>query len=466
MLLALGTKRKKSALKKSRTKFIFSHLACVGVLLYCCMTQAVGQLTARNADGKATTLYTNGYGNRDTIFVFNQIPQAKTGNLSLQQPGLNTYKWHRFNYNTKNFESFFTTTNVATTSQDNLAQGGYKVTVTPQGATVPRDSFVVWIYLNPGFSFNLHKDDHGEVIYNYKFCGYTNFRLNPNTEQSSFSYYNPGNLQQALTLDNRITFSMKPGNGFEVVTSLSTQGSTQYLRDNSPPYEDMRYYFRANDMFGIEQKDEIMYRTIIPYATISAPVLPESDPTSAPVPVKFTYKPYNATIYEWHFGDGDSIVYNLENLPPDTIKHTYYTPKKSGYQVVLTVTSMNGCVYTADPVRITVDDPLLEAPNVFTPNGDTTNDYFKPHAVSLRKFEITIFTRTGQRVYRYRGDDLRDWLGWDGRIENTGKEAAEGVYFYVIKAIGWDEPPTQFNEKSKKQNPSQGSYGGSFHLYR
>jgi gliding motility-associated-like protein len=469
MLFTTDARRVKSIYKDLKVENPGFRLFCIGILACCSLMPAMGQLTARNTDGKTITNYTNAYGNRDTIFVFNQTPQAKQGNLSLLQAGTNTFKWYRFDYSAQDFEkaAFATETGTAT-SQGSLAQGGYKVTVTPQGATAPRDSFVAWLYMNPGFSYNLLKDDNGEVLYNYKSCSFTNFILRPNTVQSSFTYYNPARLQQgALTFNNRITYTMRRGSGSEVVTLLNTQGSIQYLRDNDPPYEDTRYYFRAYDMFGVEREDNIMYRTIIPYVTLNTPVLPDVDPASAPVPVRFTCRPGTIDLqtseYVWRFGNGDSVVYNGDNPPPDTVKYTYYTPKSSGYLVTVMVTSQWKCTYTTPSVKIAVDDPQLEVANVFTPNGDNVNDYFKPLAISLRGFEISIYTRTGKRVYHYKGDDLRSWLGWDGRIENSGKDASEGVYFYVIKAAGWDEPSTQFNHKTERP---PGPFGKSFHLYR
>ena len=454
------------------TKYIFFRWFCIGMMACLPFIQAMGQLTAHDTNGEAATLYTNTYGTRDPIFVFNQMPQPKTGNLSLQisepsepsesesEPDLYTFKWYKFDYNIQNFEEqpFFTEDETVTTSQTDLEQGGYKVTVTPQGEVAPRDSFVAWLYMNPGFDFRLFKDDNGEVPWYYMTCGYTDFIFDTKTVQSSFTYYNLSNLPQALTLDNRITFTMKAGNNSEVVTLLLTLGDKQSLRDYDPPYEDTQYYFRAYDMFNFEKRDDIMYRTIIPYVTDITPKLPEKDPTSAPVPVKFTWKSYNVTEYLWRFGDGDSTVYNLELLCPDTVMHTYYTPRTQGYNLVVKVTSLSRCTYTSDPVNIKVDLPSLDVPNVFTPNNDGLNDFFKPNAVSLRRFEITIYTRAGKRVYYYRGDDLRDWEGWDGRIENTGKEAAEGVYIYVIRAAGWDEPSTR--------NPQAGPYSGMIHLYR
>ena len=441
-------------------KFALANLRiCVSLALSCAAIHVSGQLTARNWDGKEPTVYTNAYGNRDSIFVFN-LP--KTGNLSLRQPGLNTYKWYRFNDAALEFEFEDEIIDASETSKENLTEGGYKLTVTPQGATAPKDSFVVWLYMNPGFDFKLYKNLNGEVVESgaYRLCTHTDFRFDPYTPtiQSSFTYYNPARLQQGpLTFENRITYMMKPENSTEVELRLNAQGNNQYLRDNNPPYEDTQYYFRAFDMFGIEKEDDIMYRTIIPYVTLDQPTLPETDPTSAPVPVKFTWTPYNVSRYEWNFGDGNSAVFDLETVA-DTVMNTYYTPRSQGYLVELKVISQHDCTYTTDPVRITVDPPLLEVPNVFTPNNDGQNDYFKPNAVSLRQFEIWIFSRTGKQVYYHRGDDLRSWQGWDGRIQNSGNEAAVGVYSYIIKAAGWDDPPTR--------NPRPGPYSGSFHLYR
>ena len=452
----------------------YFHLLGVIILTFCSVVQTMGQLTARNADGKTATLYTNVYGNRDTIFVFNQTPQPKKGNLLLRQPVESTFNWYRFNYTNQKFENtpFATITNATITTQDTLSRGGYKVTVTPVGESTPSVTYVAWLYMNPGFDFKLRKDDNGEVMQNNRSCMFTNFPFDRNTPTvtSSFVYFNPDGLSnRPLTMVNTITFAMKRGSDAEIVVILNIQGDLQYLRDNNPPRENMRYQFRAYDSFGIERTDEIMYRTILPYVTLNNPVLPDVDPTSAPIPIKLTCQPNNITLnndtYVWRFGTGDSIMYDAENPPPEIVEYTYTTPKRSGYQLELMVRSLWGCTYITPPVTITVDDPKLEAANVFTPNNDTNNDYFKPFIVSLRQFEITIFTRAGKRVYHYKGNDLRSWEGWDGRIENSGKDAAEGVYFYVIKGIGWDEPPTRFDHKSKKQIPPQ-TFSGTVHLYR
>jgi len=74
----------------------------------------------------------------------------------------------------------------------------------------------------------------------------------------------------------------------------------------------------------------------------------------------------------------------------------------------------------------------LEVPNVFTPNGDGINDEFRVAYQSLTKFEAWIYNRWGRLVYHWNDPQK----GWDGNI--GGKKAAEGAYFYVIKAVGSD----------------------------
>lgn len=109
-----------------------------------------------------------------------------------------------------------------------------------------------------------------------------------------------------------------------------------------------------------------------------------------------------------------------------------------------TVNNRKGCVDTAN-LTINVDSSLInmrEIPNVFTPNGDFINDVFRfkdpaNSVKSIRKFSIEIFNRGGQRVYFYSGNP-RAWDGWNGKRKNAGADEPQGVYFFVIRAEGWD----------------------------
>lgn len=71
---------------------------------------------------------------------------------------------------------------------------------------------------------------------------------------------------------------------------------------------------------------------------------------------------------------------------------------------------------------------IVEIPNVFTPNGDGQNDFFRLLATDgciLQESQLRIYNRWGAVVYSSSGDDT----GWDGRYR--GKDAPTEAYFYL-----------------------------------
>ena len=67
-------------------------------------------------------------------------------------------------------------------------------------------------------------------------------------------------------------------------------------------------------------------------------------------------------------------------------------------------------------------------PNVFTPNGDTYNDYLVPFPYSsVEKIHLEIYNRWGRLVFKTEDPAIK----WDGKILNTGQPASDGVYYYV-----------------------------------
>ncbi len=82
-------------------------------------------------------------------------------------------------------------------------------------------------------------------------------------------------------------------------------------------------------------------------------------------------------------------------------------------------------------------DTDLVVPNVFTPNGDGVNDYFEVTTDGITVYELTVFTRTGTRIYH----SFSTSIFWDGKSIG-GKELPEGVYYYVIEEDGGSEPVT------------------------
>ncbi|MDG2370960.1 MAG: gliding motility-associated C-terminal domain-containing protein [Flavobacteriales bacterium] len=81
---------------------------------------------------------------------------------------------------------------------------------------------------------------------------------------------------------------------------------------------------------------------------------------------------------------------------------------------------------------IAVDKPLtLYAPNVFSPDGDGTNDFFAFKGQGVENYSLEIYNRWGQMVFQ--ANDLSD--EWNG--EYRGNPAPLGTYVYQVKAVNF-----------------------------
>lgn len=100
-------------------------------------------------------------------------------------------------------------------------------------------------------------------------------------------------------------------------------------------------------------------------------------------------------------------------------------------KVILTVYDKNGCRSQDSIVVSTISCCDMMTPNAFTPNGDGSNDYFKPHldiGQTILTFEI--YDRYGSVVFgNYVGVPSP---GWDGNYKN-GRKADVGVYMYLLQ---------------------------------
>jgi gliding motility-associated-like protein len=110
-------------------------------------------------------------------------------------------------------------------------------------------------------------------------------------------------------------------------------------------------------------------------------------------------------------------------LRPITQSGTYY------------VTINTPCGQLSDTIDVKFEyceEPLI--PNVFTPNGDETNDEFFPTNASLKTIDCKIYNRWGTLVYEITSPQQR----WDGRT-TSGEECSTGVYYYIMSSVGTNE---------------------------
>jgi gliding motility-associated-like protein len=143
----------------------------------------------------------------------------------------------------------------------------------------------------------------------------------------------------------------------------------------------------------------------------------------APLDVEFTATAsQNVSQYTWDMG---STTYSTTT---DTTSFIYTAA--GNYTVTVIVTDNNGCTDSAT-VTIVVDEEItLEIPNVFTPNGDGTNDLFVINTTGIDQMTVSIYDRWGVLIAVVEGVNA----GWDGRAVN-GLSAVDGTYYFVLEYV-------------------------------
>ena len=94
---------------------------------------------------------------------------------------------------------------------------------------------------------------------------------------------------------------------------------------------------------------------------------------------------------------------------------------------------------TADDGSCIYPEPIISAPNVFTPNNDqdNVNELFELTTENLEELQLIIFNRWGNIVFNETSVDPDNYNpAWNGKINNSGKEVEDGVYFYKYIAVG------------------------------
>lgn len=167
----------------------------------------------------------------------------------------------------------------------------------------------------------------------------------------------------------------------------------------------------------------------------------------SPLEVNFTNTSENGINYLWDFGNGQT------NNVTTTASQTQTFTSTSLVQLIV---QQGNCADTATAVitisicgctdntavnynpLATVDDgsciypiPSASAPNVFTPNDDSSNDLFFITAKNYETIELIILNRWGNIVYSSQGVNP----AWDGKTP-SGAEALEGTYFYRYTVFG------------------------------
>ena len=222
------------------------------------------------------------------------------------------------------------------------------------------------------------------------------------------------------------------------------------------------YYISVEDAVCTVEDSAFVELLDPPIAALTA------DPLTgcAPLLVSFDYgDSQNADAYVLSFGDGTSQSSSVIEQMSQT-----YDGSVSSYNVQLVVSQGVNCADTAQ-LQIVIDicgctdgnalnynplataddgsciypvppEPIVSAPNVFTPNNDTDdlNELFELDTENLQELQLIVFNRWGNIVFNETSvDPDNNNPAWNGEIDNSGKDAEEGVYFYKYIAVGLED---------------------------
>ena len=431
--------------------------------------QAVAQITAPESVARISVSYFPQEGMvLDSVYLFAGSNASFIAGIK-DYGGQMTFNWQKYNPADKDFGPAFKTETGSVSTVTGLEDGAYRVTI--QGTPEGERSFIAWCYNYKGVNIKLKKDNNGNLPFGSYTCN--NLFLECDVEFiSDFNYYDPYQHEEYTDfipnlLNKYFVFewASEPSLGPSVITNGK---STARVVD--PPVEDTRFSVTVTDPFtGQEFKDNLFHASIRPRASLKAEPFPdENNNMSAPLKVLFTNESNNSDRAVLILDDGNAVIDPFTN----SAEYIYNIPRPNSYnrqpyKPLLKVEKwgvVNGVQVPVCSDSISVDIEVkrseLKVPNVFTPGG--AHPYFKPYGVSIKTFELTVTSRSGAKIYSYKGNDLNSWQGWDGTADN-GTKVADGPYIYIIKATGWDPDETRPNMDKSYED---GVYKGFFYLFR
>jgi gliding motility-associated-like protein len=414
-------------------KFVLILFLVITGIIVLIPVPGVAQLTAPGASFSESTSYPV-HPEKDQIYVFcskeNVFLASLSAGTSLQ--GSKKWEWEKFNPLSGAFEFYFSEISTSNQSKINqLEDGCYRVRITAGDS----------IRIYKAWVFNDWNSATAEVTESN--CDY--FALNGKVNQATLTYYDLTS-KQPVTLAKNVQIEWRKDD--EVISRFLAP------KIYDPPTKNSEYSLFVSDRFNCETSAKVMYESIVTKAIFSV------DPAKgeAPLEVKFSNKSENGDPggYEWFFfRDIDEIKEESARTtqPIDSFliiaydDNPVYTYEFSGNYMVKLVSKKKSQVHLCtDTVYledyIVADTSYFAVPNVFTPNGDGTNDNLVIKFWSMQEVKITILNRWGRVVHTWKSGNVRGfkntWLetAWDGRI--GGRMASPGVYFYVVEGYGRD----------------------------
>lgn len=141
--------------------------------------------------------------------------------------------------------------------------------------------------------------------------------------------------------------------------------------------------------------------------------------------VQFQNQSGGAVSYLWNFGDGSEDSISTDESP----LHDYLND--GTYTVMLISVNLQGCADTLYQTITVLPDFYFYFPNAFTPNANGRNDLFMGYGAGIKKYNMKIFDRWGEKLFET--DDLH--TGWDGMYK--GEKVPSAVYAVIFDLEGY-----------------------------
>jgi gliding motility-associated-like protein len=259
-------------------------------------------------------------------------------------------------------------------------------------------------------------------------CGATN---SVNLIVNSIPSSSPANPQALSCLNNNTTTISigSSSSGSNINYAWTNSSGTNIGNGSSAVVSNAGIYTLVvtNTLTGCSSSNTLtVNQTPLPVSTFTA------DPTSgqAPLAVNFTNQTEAGVSYAWSFG----------NSATASGSNPSYTYSQTGeYVVTLMAIDNLPCSSTYTLSIFVFEGFTMVVPNVFSPNGDGKNEFFVTNDSGVKSFLGIIYDRWGIKMHSWT-DPIE---GWDGR-NKFGQNCADGTYFYVIKATGFDDVEREF----------------------
>ncbi|UKN01504.1 PKD domain-containing protein [Paracrocinitomix mangrovi] len=263
----------------------------------------------------------------------------------------------------------------------------------------------------------------------------------PNTDNECFNINEPPPVTPMITSDvtdgcvpQTITFS-NISNG-SIATSIWTfsNGTTMTVNGAS----DVSVLFEQAGTYDVGLEitttagcvyDTTFYSYITTYPIPDANFIFQPNPTTI-YDTEVTFSDYSSSdviSWFWEFGagvlPGTSTVENPTAVYPEGVANDY--------PVELTVENQYGCQDSMLSVVSIINDVVIYAPNIFTPDGDEYNEGWRVYisGIDIYDFHLTLFNRWGEIVW----ESYNPVATWYGHYGDVGL-VPDGTYVWVIDA--------------------------------